>query len=59
MKTAEVLPEHAMMIGDSLEADIQGALKLGMQAIHFNSHKEAYHEECLIIDQLSDLTNLL
>jgi len=59
LKTAEVLPEHAMMIGDSLEADIQGALKLGMQAIHFNSHKEAYHEECLIIDQLSDLTNLL
>ena len=59
MKTAEVLPEHAMMIGDSLEADIQGALKLGMQAIHFNSHKEAYHEECLIIDRLSDLTNLL
>ena len=59
MKTAEVLPEHAVMIGDSLEADIQGALKLGMQAIHFNSHKEAYHEECLIIDRLSDLTNLL
>ena len=59
LKTAEVLPEHAMMIGDSLEADIQGALKLGMQAIHFNSHMEAYHEECLIIDQLSDLTNLL
>ena len=59
MKTAEVLPEHAMMIGDSLEADIQGALKLGMQAIHFNSHKEAYHDECLIIDRLSDLTNLL
>ena len=59
LKTAEVLPEHAMMIGDSLEADIQGALKLGMQAIHFNSHMETYHEECLIIDQLSDLTNLL
>jgi len=59
MKTAEVLPEHAVMIGDSLEADIQGALKLGMQAIHFNYHKEAYHEECLIIDRLSDLTNLL
>ena len=59
LKIAEVLPEHAMMIGDSLEADIQGALKLGMQAIHFNSHMETYHEECLIIDQLSDLTNLL
>ena len=59
LKTAEVLPEHAMMIGDSLEADIQGALKLGMQTIHFNSHMEAYHDECLIIDQLADLTNLL
>jgi putative hydrolase of the HAD superfamily len=59
LKTAEVLPENAMMIGDSLEADIQGALKLGMQAIHFNSHNEDHHNECVIIDHLSDLTNLL
>jgi putative hydrolase of the HAD superfamily len=59
LKKAEVLPENALMIGDSLEADIQGALKLGMQAIHFNSHNEDHHNECLIIDQLSDLTNLL
>lgn len=59
LKTAGVLPENAMMIGDSLEADIQGALKLGMQAIHFNSHNEDHHNECVIIDHLSDLTNLL
>ena len=28
------------MIGDSYEADIAGAIALGMQAIQFNSHNE-------------------
>lgn len=28
-----VAPEHALMIGDNLEADIQGALAYGMQAV--------------------------
>jgi putative hydrolase of the HAD superfamily len=31
----------SLMIGDSLEADILGALNIGMQAIHFNSHHKA------------------
>lgn len=31
--------QESIMIGDSLEADIQGALNAGMQAIHFNPEK--------------------
>lgn len=33
---ANATAEQSMMIGDSLEADVQGALNVGMQAIHFN-----------------------
>jgi len=29
--------KHSIMIGDNLEADIQGALDVGMKAIHYNS----------------------
>jgi len=28
--------DNSMMIGDSIEADIQGALGIGMKAIHCN-----------------------
>ena len=59
LEEAKVLPENALMIGDSLEADIQGALKLGMQAIHFNSHSEDLHQECLIVDELAVLMDIL
>ncbi len=59
LEEAKVLPEHALMIGDSLEADVQGALKLGMQVIHFNSHSEDIHQECLIVDELAVLMDML
>ena len=59
LEEAKVLPENALMIGDSLEADIQGALKLGMQAIHFNSHSEDLHQECLIVNELAVLMDIL
>lgn len=36
LSKAQALPENSMMIGDNLEADIQGALEVGMRAIHFN-----------------------
>jgi putative hydrolase of the HAD superfamily len=30
-----------MMIGDNLEADIQGAINCGIKAIHYNSEKNS------------------
>ena len=47
------------MIGDSLEADIEGALSVGMQAVHFMPVAECnpahYHE----ITQLQQLLQIL
>jgi len=37
IEKANAKPEVSMMIGDNLEADIQGALNVGMQVIHYNS----------------------
>ena len=37
MQEAKTQPGASLMIGDNLEADIQGALNVGMQVIHFNS----------------------
>lgn len=56
---ADVTPNAALMIGDSFEADILGALNAGMQAIHFNSHNEPKHAHCPIIDQLNTIHQYL
>ena len=47
------------MIGDSYEADIAGAIALGMQAIHFNSHHEAAHEACPMVESLAEIKEYL
>lgn len=36
---ANVLKEQTVMIGDSIEADIEGAMKVGMDVIYFNEFK--------------------
>jgi len=35
LKSANVNPENSLMVGDNIEADIQGAMNVGMQAVHF------------------------
>ena len=59
LDVASKTASESLMVGDSLEADIQGALAVGMQAIHFNSHDEALHDECPIVDSLQALQQLL
>ncbi|WP_431164794.1 YjjG family noncanonical pyrimidine nucleotidase [Tenacibaculum halocynthiae] len=39
LSEAEALPQESIMIGDSYEADIMGALNTGMNAIHFTEEK--------------------
>ena len=56
---ANTTASNALMIGDSYEADIEGAIALGMQAIHFNSHNEALHEHCLIVESLAEMQQYL
>ena len=47
------------MIGDSFEADIEGAVALGMQAIQFNSHDEPLHNHCPIVENLAEIKQYL
>ena len=47
------------MIGDSYEADIMGALSVGMQAIHYANFGEKKHNTCLIINNLNSLKDIL
>lgn len=59
LDVASKTASESLMVGDSLEADIQGALAVGMQAVHFNSHGEALHNKCPIVDSLQALQQLL
>ena len=58
LKTVNTTAEASIMIGDSFEADILGALNQGMQAIHFNSHNEEIHDKCPIVYSLAELKAL-
>lgn len=52
--------EHSIMIGDSLEADVRGALDFGMDAIFFNpTLKEKPEDIPVQITHLQELTHLL
>jgi YjjG family noncanonical pyrimidine nucleotidase len=49
---------NSIMIGDSFEADILGALDFGMQAIFFNSNQEEITHDVLEISTLAELKKL-
>ena len=51
--------QSSVMIGDSLDADVMGAINVGMQAIHFNSHNEPLHDHCPIVNHLDEISALL
>lgn len=56
---AKVSAENSLMVGDSLEADIQGAIAVGFQTLHFNAHNEANHNVCPMINNLSEIKGIL
>ena len=49
------------MVGDSLEADIVGAVNAGMKAIYLCPEKtvDAQHEDYLIVRELLEIKNIL
>ncbi|WP_430907713.1 YjjG family noncanonical pyrimidine nucleotidase [Maribacter sp. 2-571] len=59
MELAGTKPENSIMIGDSLEADIAGAIGFGLQAIHFNSDNGPLHETCVTIKELNEIKTYL
>ncbi len=55
LNSAKVVPEKAIMIGDSLEADILGAQSVGLHALHYNVHDEPKHDHCKMIGDLGEI----
>jgi putative hydrolase of the HAD superfamily len=59
LEAAGIAPEAGVMIGDSLEADIQGARAVGLQAVHFNVHGTSNHGLCPEISDLREIKSML
>ncbi len=60
LNKAKATAHQSMMIGDSLEADVQGALSVGMQAIHFNPTQiESVAKSTLEIKNLFEIKEYL
>lgn len=59
LSLAKATPQESIMIGDSLEADIEGALNVGMQAVYFNISEEQIKFDFPQINHLSEIKNYL
>ena len=60
LEKAEVSIKNSIMIGDSLEADVEGALNFGMDAILFNYHSETgFNDEIKVVNSLLEIKQLL
>lgn len=59
MKSVSVKPCESIMIGDSLFADVSGALNAGMHAIWFNEFKKTNKQNHVEIHQFKELINIL
>ena len=59
LELANVAPENSVMIGDSLEADIQGAMALNMQVIHVDFDEKHNHTLCPIVRHLNEIEEIL
>lgn len=59
LNLAEVNSHQSLMIGDNLDADINGALKVGMQVIWFDEFKSKKEMDLITINELIELKNIL
>lgn len=59
LKAANASKAESIMIGDCIEADVQGALDCGLDAIFFNEHKFDAHPTIKQVHHLLDLKNIL
>ncbi len=57
LSLAKTKKAASVMIGDSIEADVLGALDFGIEAIFFNPNQEEITENFLQIKHLSELKN--
>ncbi len=59
LNLAEAKKENSIMIGDCIEADVQGALEAGLDAILFNENNTKVAENIKQIQHLSELKKYL
>ncbi len=59
LSLAKATKEESLMIGDSWEADIQGALDYGIDAIFFNPDSQESQKEVIQVNHLLALKNIL
>ena len=59
LRVGQVAPSEAIMIGDNLEADIEGALATGMHAVHFMPLEKINPAHYTEIEKLHELKFLL
>ena len=59
LKSAQASKNDSIMIGDSYEADVLGALDFGMNAIYFNENKMETSKNVFQINHLLELKNIL
>lgn len=59
LKAANVERSASVMIGDCIEADVQGAIACGLDAIFFNEHKHETDPGIQQVYHLLDLKNIL
>lgn len=59
LKAASAHKAHSVMIGDCIEADVQGALDCGLRAIFFNEHRAEVPESIIQVRHLLDLKKIL
>lgn len=59
LNAAKADKAESIMIGDCLEADVQGALNCGLDAIYFNEFRKETDSAVLQVNHLLELKNLL
>lgn len=59
LSLAKASKQESVMIGDSWEADIEGALDFGMDAIFFNAENTSHKNGVVQVNHLLELKNIL
>lgn len=59
LNSAKAKKDCSVMIGDCIEADVQGALDCGIAAIYFNEHKLNAPKSIVQVNHLLELKNIL
>jgi len=59
LTAANAQKSHSIMIGDCIEADVQGALNCGIDAIYFNEHHLETQPQITQVNHLLELKKLL